>query len=127
MFHFRLSVRIDRLIDGLPAEPQRNASDGTELRCDFTGNWNRHGEDGLAIFEVGHHGGQIRSADESEQALFILVEARKPGFKVVENIDVGHDRVMRNALQSLVAEVTGFAAADYRRGDLELGEAAQAR
>ena len=48
------------------------------------------------------------------------------GFQIVQNIDVGHDGMMRNALQSLVAEMAGFAATDHRRGDFKLGEATQA-
>jgi len=81
---------------------------------------------GLAIFVVGHHGGQIGTADQRKQTLFILVQARQSGFQVVKDVDVGHDGMMRNALQSLVAEMAGLAPADHRRGDFEMGEATQA-
>ena len=91
------------------------------------GNRNRHCDDGLPIFVIGHHGGQIGAADEREQPLFILAQTRQPGFQIVENVDVGHDGMMRNALQRLVAEMAGLAAADHRRGDVELSKAAQAR
>ena len=127
MLGFRLGVWIDRLIDGLPAEPQRNAPDDPELRRGAAWNWNRHGDDGLAIFVVGHHSGQIGAANQREQPFFVLAQARQPDFKVVEDIDVGHDGMVRHAFQSLVAEVARHAAADHRRGDFQIGESTQAR
>ena len=63
---------------------------------------------------------------QREQPLFIIAEARQAGFEVVQNVDIGNDGMMRNALQSFVAEMAGFAAADHRRGDFEVGETAQA-
>ena len=117
MLCLRLRVRIDRLIDRLPAEAQRDAPDGPELCCSAAGNWNRHCDDGLPIFVIGHHGGQIGAADEREQSLFILAQTRQTGFQVIQNVDVGHDCVMRNALQSLVTEMAGLAPTDHRRGD----------
>ena len=48
-------------------------------------------------------------------------------FEIVHHIDVRHDRMVRHALQRLVAEMAGLAAADHGRIDVELREAAQAR
>src|ERR1700730_14374761 len=48
------------------------------------------------------------------------------GFQVVQNVDIGHDGMMRNALQRPIAEMAGLAAADHRRRDFKLSKATQA-